>query len=259
MPAGATPQLSALESRETPACPRVPDPRRLLALDALRGATVISMVAFHVMYDLTHLYGINAPWFTDGPLQGIWRISISWVFLALAGWMTSLSRSNLKRGLRYSLVALLIWAATAVSGVGVSISYGIMYCMAASTLLWCAMDKFAPRLASERPSACAALLLLAFATLYMVPRSSYPFEGFAWLGFPGSEFRSADYYPIIPFSLLFLSSAYASRGFARSGRKVPAWMYRDVFPPLTFVGRHALAIYVMHQPIALAVIEIFMR
>ena len=85
------------------------------------------MVAFHVMYDLTHLYGINAPWFTDGPLQGIWRISISWVFLALAGWMTSLSRGNLKRGLRYSLVALLIWAATAVSGVGVSISYGIMY------------------------------------------------------------------------------------------------------------------------------------
>ena len=171
MPAGATPQPSALESREAPVCTKVPGPRRLLALDALRGATVISMVAFHVMYDLTYLYGINAPWFTDGPLQGIWRISISWVFLALAGWMTSHSRSNLKRGLRYSLVALLIWAATTVSGVGVSISYGIMYCMAASTLLWCAMDKFAPRLASERPSACAALLLLAFAALYMVPRS----------------------------------------------------------------------------------------
>lgn len=142
MPAGATPQPSALESREAPVCTKVPGPRRLLALDALRGATVISMVAFHVMYDLTYLYGINAPWFTDGPLQGIWRISISWVFLALAGWMTSHSRSNLKRGLRYSLVALLIWAATTVSGVGISISYGIMYCMAVSTLLWCAIEIF---------------------------------------------------------------------------------------------------------------------
>lgn len=217
------------------------------------------MVAFHVMYDLTYLYGISAPWFTDSPMQGIWRISISWVFLALAGWMTSHSRSNLKRGLRYSLVALLIWAATAVSGVGTSISYGIMYCMAASTLLWCVMDKFAPRLTTERPSVCAALLLLAFTALYMVPRSSYPIEGFAWLGFPGPEFRSGDYYPIIPFSLLLLSSAFASRGFTRSGRKVPAWMYRGIFPPLAFVGRHALAIYVMHQPIALATIEIFMR
>lgn len=42
---------------------------RVAALDTLRGFTVISMVAFHTVYDLAYIYGVSLPWFTHGPVQ----------------------------------------------------------------------------------------------------------------------------------------------------------------------------------------------
>ena len=36
--------------------------QRLHALDALRGFTLIHMIAFHGMWNLVYLFGIHAPW-----------------------------------------------------------------------------------------------------------------------------------------------------------------------------------------------------
>lgn len=71
---------------------------RIVFFDTLRGLTILSMVAFHTTYDLAYLYGYDMPWFTSTLFQDIWRASISWTFLILAGWMTQHSRNNLKRG-----------------------------------------------------------------------------------------------------------------------------------------------------------------
>ena len=62
--------------------PRKP---RIAFFDSLRGFTIISMVAFHAAYDAAYLFGFEIPWFTDPIIQTVWRSSISWVFLALAG------------------------------------------------------------------------------------------------------------------------------------------------------------------------------
>ena len=81
--------------------------RRIGIFDAVRGFSVISMVLFHLCYDLRFLAGVGLPWFAS-PLQDIWRASISWTFLFVAGCMCTLSRSNLRRGLTYGAVALAI-------------------------------------------------------------------------------------------------------------------------------------------------------
>lgn len=135
------PQDDSPSSQAAASSPSEVDSGRIEAFDTLRGIAVASMVAFHACYDLVYIYGADIPWFTSGPLQELWRISISWVFLALAGWMTSLSKSNIRRAVIYGLTALVIWIATTVASVDTPISFGIMYCMAASTLLWWALER----------------------------------------------------------------------------------------------------------------------
>ncbi len=68
--------------------------KRITIFDTVRGFTMLSMAGFHACYDLAYLYGWDMPWFTETVFQDIWRASISWVFLFIAGWMCTLSRNN---------------------------------------------------------------------------------------------------------------------------------------------------------------------
>lgn len=230
--------------------------KRLHALDELRGAAVLSMVAFHAAYDLAYLYGVDMPLFTSGWIQELWRVSISWTFLALAGWMTSLSRSNLRRGCQYAAVAVAIWIATSWAAVDTPISFGIIYCMAACTLLWWCLEHAFPQALTRWRVPAAFLCVVLFGVLYQVPRSRYAVGGLAWLGFPGPGFSSGDYYPLVPFFFLYAASALTARGWAQSHRAYPRWMYGRHVPALAWLGRHALVIYAVHQVAILLALEI---
>lgn len=107
--------------------------KRIAIFDTVRGFTMLSMAGFHACYDLAYLYGWDMPWFTETVFQDIWRASISWVFLFIAGWMCTLSRNNVKRALKYAAAALIVWIATTLVSVDDSVNFGIMYCMAACT------------------------------------------------------------------------------------------------------------------------------
>lgn len=124
------------------------------------------MVLFHLCYDLRFIYGLDLRWFAP-PLQDVWRASISWTFVFIAGCMFPLSRSNLRRGAQYAAVALAIFVVTSVASVDTPISFGIIYCMAACTLVTWALA--AGGLVPRGPVAAAALLV-AFVALLGLPR-----------------------------------------------------------------------------------------
>lgn len=228
--------------------PRKP---RIAFFDSLRGFTIISMVAFHAAYDAAYLFGFEIPWFTDPIIQTVWRSSISWVFLALAGWMTSLSRNNLKRGGVYAAAAGAVFLATSIAGVDTPISFGIIYCMAACTLLYAAT---APLL--NRFPAAAGLIscLVLFAATYTLPHMTYPVEGLAWLGFPSASFVSGDYYPLLPNVFLYLAGAFAARCFdGHHASGYPTWMMKANVPFLSMIGKLSLPIYLVHQPLLILI------
>lgn len=228
--------------------------RRIAFFDMLRGFTIVSMVLFHAAYDAAYLYGFDMPWFQGTLFQDIWRASISWTFLALAGWMTTLSRSNFKRAALYGAAALVVWIATSVASVDTAVSFGILFCMAASTLI-CAVAK--PVLDRMNPMADALVFLGLFVLTLDVPHRLYPVGGLAWLGFPGPGFSSGDYYPIIPFTFMYLFGAMAARSHTRcAGAEYPAWMYVNALPPLSAIGRLSLPIYLLHQPLLLVLFEL---
>ncbi|MCM1579571.1 MAG: DUF1624 domain-containing protein, partial [Ruminococcus sp.] len=75
------------------------------------------------------------------------------------------------------------------------------------------------------------------------------------IGIKGANFRSSDYFPVIPYFFMFLAgnALYAPV----SGRCLPEWFYRVKSGVIGFIGRHTLLIYVIHQPIILLMLEIF--
>lgn len=231
---------------------------RIHLLDTIRGFTIVSMVAFHTVYDLVYLYGINLPWFLDFTIQELWRISISWVFIALAGWMTALSRNNVRRACRYSAAALIIWVATSLAAVDTPISFGILFCMAASTWIWVVLNRLMPNILERHYAIMTALLLIGFIVLYPIPRHTYAMPGLAWLGFPTAAFMSGDYYPLIPFGLLYLAFAVLANYEKKVGFVYPAWAYRDWCPPLSWIGTKSLPIYLVHQVAIMAILQLML-
>lgn len=91
--------------------------KRITIFDTVRGLTMISMAGFHACYDLAYLYDWDMPWFTQTVFQDIWRASISWVFLFIAGWMCTLSQQQYQtcRQIRLSSTRRLVGNNTCLS------------------------------------------------------------------------------------------------------------------------------------------------
>ena len=235
--------------------------KRLNAIDAIRGFSVVSMVLFHFCYDLVALAGIDLSWFKP-PFEDVWRASISWTFLFVAGLMCSYSKSDFRRAARYGGLAFAIWIATTLAAVDTPISFGIIFCMAASTLLYAALQKHN---AAPRGLVCGFVLFFSFVILLGIPRGTIGITGcelrlpkelystdlFSWLGFTGPHFTSGDYYPMLPYSLMYLAGS--SFGPLLQKAKLPKWVYNLKLPVLNFIGRHPLEVYVLHQPILLMI------
>ena len=220
------------------------------------------MVGFHLCYDLKYLYGYDLSWFAP-PLQDIWRCSISWTFLFVAGCMCALSRDNLRRALRYAAFAVAVFAVTSIASVDAPISFGIIYCMSACTFVAWILERLH---ASPKGPVAAGVLFACFVALLGVTRRhlgigpltltlpSWPYETdlFAWLGMPGHSFVSGDYYPLLPYLALYLAGSAMGRWWKEHG--FPTVAYTCGCRPLEVVGMHPLIIYALHQPAILALL-----
>lgn len=143
--------------------------KRITIFDTVREFTMISMAGFHACYDLAYLYDWDMPWFTQTVFQDIWRASISWVFLFIAGWMCTLSRNNIKRAAKYALAALVVWLATTLVSVDDSVNFGIIYCMAACTGIVALTDPVLKKISARWGM---SLCLVLFALTWSIPKRS---------------------------------------------------------------------------------------
>lgn len=237
---------------------------RMALFDVVRGFSVISMVLFHLCYDLRFIYGYDLAFFRP-PFQDVWRASISWTFLFVAGCMCSFSRNGFRRAFRYLAAAAAVFVVTTIVAVDVPISFGIIFCMGASTLIESVLARLGVVL---KGIPTAAVLFVAFVAFQGVtrgyvgigplvvhlPRALYATPYLSFLGFPGGGFASGDYYPIIPFTLMFLVGTSVGRYWKEAG--YPSFFYKADCKPLAFVGRHALPVYLAHQPLLIGFCEL---
>ena len=71
--------------------------RRIASLDALRGLTLVSMIAYHACWDLVYLFHADWDWYR-GTGAYIWQQSICWTFILLSGFCFSLGRRRPPEG-----------------------------------------------------------------------------------------------------------------------------------------------------------------
>ena len=237
-------------------------------LDTVRGVCILSMVAYHGMYDLVDIFGLPSAWYTGLPGY-IWQQSICWTFILLSGMCWQLSRRHVKRGLLLvgcgAAITLITWLVMPSQ----RILYGVLNLLGLSALLLIPLDKVFRKI-----PAWAGLVgaLLLFALTKNVSRGSLGFEGLVlcrpprWLyatdllavvGFPSPSFWSTDYFPLLPWFFLFCAGYFLWSLLDKSPRAKE--LLRPGLRPLSFLGRHSLVIYLIHQPALMAVFTVLGR
>lgn len=237
-------------------------------LDTVRGVCILSMVAYHGMYDLVDIFGLPSAWYTGLPGY-IWQQSICWTFILLSGLCWQLSRRHVKRGLLLvgcgAAITLITWLVMPSQ----RILYGVLNLLGLSALLLIPLDKVFRKIPAWAGLGGALLL---FALTKNVSRGSLGFEGLVlcrlprWLyttdllsvvGFPSPSFWSTDYFPLLPWFFLFCAGYFLWSLLDKSPRAKE--LLRPGLRPLSFLGRHSLVIYLIHQPALMAVFTVLGR
>lgn len=238
-------------------------PRRIHLMDELRGFAVFCMVFYHGFYTLGYLFNFHL-----GSEVGRYYFSFfmpaepffAGLFIFISGISSDLSHSNLARGLKLLALALGVTAVTLVFLPDDVITFGILHFLSVCMILFGLLKPEAHRFRFSWLPVIACFLLffctrgipsgfLGFGSGFGIPlpASLYSAAWAAPLGFPGPGFRSADYFPLLPWIFIFAAGTFVGR-LIPMGR-CPAFAYRSNVPLLQWFGRHALIIYLIHQPI----------
>ena len=106
--------------------------------------------------------------------------------------------------------------------------------------------------------AVAVMALFFFFRNWHAPAWLYRNLVTAYLGFPTQEFISMDYFPIFPWIFLFVVGYFLHRICNARGWDEKLFARGNV-PVLSWLGRHTLPIYLIHQPVLYGLCMIIFR
>lgn len=229
-------------------------PGRYWEIDLLRGAAVLMMVLYHLLFDL-NFYGIM-------PVQvdtGFWRyfaLATASLFVLLAGVSVTISaarveqnsgaawpyRRLVRHGLTVLSCGLLITLVTYLYLGDLAILFGILHLIGVSILL-------SPLFLRFRHMNLLFGILCIWAG-WVVAWINGPLW-LLWAGIHPVDFASVDYTPLLPWFGAILIGLWCGRMLYPGGRRgfpslPPAPRLAE---PILLVGRHSLFVYLVHQPI----------
>jgi uncharacterized membrane protein len=240
-------------------------PRRIDAVDALRGTAICMMIAYHATFDLNWFHIISAD-FNHHPFWLASRDLIVSSFLLLVGVSLVLAQragiSPKRFWRRIALVggcALLVTVGSYAAFPKTYITFGILHCIVVSSILAWPLVRL-PRIASV----IGVLLIVAGATIGPALFDPAPFQGLPlfdlpwlnWVGLMTHRPATEDYVPLLPwFGVVLLGIGLGAwllerrlRGLQRMSRVSPEW--------LTWLGRHSLIVYMVHQPVMIGLLRV---
>lgn len=243
---------------------------RYALLDELRGLDLISMMLYHGCWDLVYLFGVRASWYSDRPGQ-LWQQSICWVFILLSGFCVPLGHHTLRRGAQVFGAGALVTAVTLLFMPEDRVLFGVLTLLGSAMLLTALLEKALQRIPPVAGLAVSAVLFAVTQNVSMgylglggwrlwLPQSLYANYFTAYLGFAPWGFFSTDYFAILPWLFLFWCGFFLHYAI---GREHMEPLRRSVCPPLGWLGRHSLLLYLLHQPVIygvlLVVFHVFVR
>jgi|JRYI01.1.fsa_nt_gb uncharacterized membrane protein len=228
------------------AAPRAGVPARIAGLDALRGAAIAAMVAYHFAFDLA-LFRVARLDFERDPFWLAARAAILSTFLCASGISLVLARlegvSPAKRWRRIAQIAACALAVSAASWLAFPrtwIWFGVLHAIAAAGILAWPFTK-APRAAL----ACGIAVIAAGLAL---SHPAFDTRSLGWIGFATRRPPTEDYVPLFPWLGVVLVGVWLGHELAKRSFAPLAPLARAP-AAVRWMGRHSLAVYMVHQPL----------
>lgn len=236
---------------------------RFHLLDVIRGITIINMIIYHGLYDVVSICGAHIPFYSSR-WGYVYQQMICWSFIIISGMCRALGSRNPKRGIIVSLCGIIITLVTMIFLPEERIIFGVLTMLGAAMLITLALDKWLRKIPDMAGLIISILLFVITRNVYIhslgferlvickLPDFLYKDYFTAFLGFPFRGFYSGDYFPIIPWLFLFLAGFYLCL-LIKDKEKIKKILSKDV-PVFSFIGRHSLLIYMLHQVILYIVV-----
>lgn len=224
---------------------------RYSEIDLLRTLAIGMMALYHLAFDLEYYYGI--PLLTKAGTSGwVFARSTAILFLLLAGASMGISRSkgSARRWKRIAVIALCafgISVATYIWDTETYVRFGILHCIAGSLALLMVLPP------SKMIRGILAISIIGIGNLSSTLTA--PTELFIPLGLQPKGFTTLDYFPLFPWSgVVLIGSLLVSPLLQKMHTYTPA--KRTPVSLLALPGRHALFLYIVHQPLLLIALSI---
>jgi uncharacterized membrane protein len=227
---------------------------RIDAVDMARGAALLTMAVYHVSWDLSFFQLIATPVGSDPAWKWFARV-IAGSFLFLAGVSLVLGHGD---GIRWRpfarRLAIVAGAAAAVTVATYFafpdsyIFFGILHCIALSSVL------ALPFLRLPWP-VVAATAALALTMPHLIGSEALDTPALIWLGLGSRVPVTNDWVPVFPWFGMALAGVAAAR-LARPLLQQLARRRAETASAraLAWAGRRSLLIYLVHQPLLLALL-----
>ncbi|OPX87137.1 MAG: hypothetical protein A4E53_02597 [Pelotomaculum sp. PtaB.Bin104] len=219
---------------------------RIWEIDLFRSMAIVLMVIFHTVVDLNRYYGtnidyLNGFWYWEGKASAL-------IFIFLAGLSSGFSKDNLTRGGKVLAYGMLITLLTYIFFKEQYIRFGILHLLGISMLLFPLVIKMNNLLLLI----CAAVIAFAAIPVQsaLVNTSLLLPFGVMYRGF-----TTLDYYPLIPYFSVFMLGIVAYRSYYYQKRSLYRVSFNNKY--ITTLSKHSLAIYLIHQPVIIAIVFLY--
>jgi uncharacterized membrane protein len=236
--------------------PTSPAPAPALArfdrLDALRGAAMVWMAAFHLAFDLDHFRFIDQD-FRNDPFWTVQRTCIVALFLLCAGAGQAIASAQgqplprfWKRWAQVAGCALLVSIASWWMFPRSFISFGVLHAIAVMLIV--------VRLTASWGWVRWPLGLLAIVLPHLVQHPVFDSRWTNWIGLTTRLPVTEDYVPLLPWLGVMWWGAAIADALLCHCRAALVGPVPAALTPLAALGRWSLSFYMLHQPVLIGVV-----
>lgn len=247
--------------------------RRLELVDSIRGFSILSMIGFHACWIMS-FFGIilsHSVIRTTGFV--IWERSICCTFIFISGFAFSLGSKQFKRGLIVLGIGIMLTILSCLFAYDIRDIFGVLWILGISPIIMFFIDKKIKQMTDNK--IISAICFFTFIILTLVfwnvnygylgfnnflklqlPKSFYNGIIMTFLGFQDPTFYSVDYFSFFPWFFLYVAGYFAHK--LVKSTPFEEKILTIGIPVLKTIGKHSLAIYLIH-PVVIFIVCVILK